>query len=153
MLSVCKGLDVVKISSFHGILSHAIHHMLYIKIKFWFCVLWIQANTLRGLMNEIICFVIVFSSLAPILSLFLTHRSLFLLSSLNIWWSRIPCISSFWTLGLPEGVLSNPPCPLVRPSVCGPSWNISRDRSLVFSNFGPPTFGRKGSYKITPVVS
>ena len=46
----------------------------------------------------------------------------------------------FWTPGLPEGVLSNPPCPLVRPSV---RWSVRpwsilkylRDRSLVFSNY------------------
>ena len=39
--------------------------------------------------------------------------------------------------------------PLVRLFV----FTYLRDRPLVFSNFGPPTFGRKGSYKIAPVVS
>ena len=33
-------------------------------------------------------------------------------------------IDSFWTPGLPEGVLSNRPCPLVRWSVFRPSLNI-----------------------------
>ena len=31
----------------------------------------------------------------------------------------------FWTPGLPEGVLSNRPCPLVRPWSVRPSLNIS----------------------------
>ena len=52
-------------------------------------------------------------------------------------------MGTYWTPGLPEGVLSNRPCPsvclCVRPSVC-PSVRVSvfeylRDRSLVFSNF------------------
>ena len=46
-------------------------------------------------------------------------------------------VGYFRTLGLPEGVLSNRPCPLVRPLVRGP-WSVFkylRDRSLVFSNF------------------
>ena len=62
-----------------------------------------------------------------------------------LWWIQLCgfyCIlflfghKSFWTPGLPEGVLSNRSCPslrgpLVRPSV----FKYLRDRSLVFSNF------------------
>ena len=62
----------------------------------------------------------------------------------------------FWTPGLPEGVLSNRPCPLVRPlvrpwSVRGPSvFRYLRDCSLVFSNFGPQVLP-KGSLVIALV--
>ena len=57
-------------------------------------------------------------------------------------------INIFW-VNL-DRVHGNRPCLLV-----GLSLNIvyCRKRSLVFPNFGPPTLDRKGSYKITPVVS
>ena len=55
-------------------------------------------------------------------------------------------IKSFMDLGLSKGVLGNH-SPSISSSI------HLEDCSLVFSDFGPPTFGRKGSYKITPVVS
>ena len=41
----------------------------------------------------------------------------------------------FWTLGLPEGVLSNRPYPCVCVSVCPSVFKYLRDRSLVFPSF------------------
>ena len=43
---------------------------------------------------------------------------------------HIQSVFSFWTLGLPEGVLSNHPC---GQSVCPSVFRYLRDRSLVFS--------------------
>ena len=44
--------------------------------------------------------------------------------------------NTFWTLGLPEGVLSNQPCPSVRWSVC-PSLNISETAHCFFLILDP----------------
>ena len=58
----------------------------------------------------------------------------------------------FWTPGLPEGVLSNPPCPLVRPSVRwsvrGPSVNISETIHWFFLIFCMKLEHHKGT-KVT----
>ena len=56
----------------------------------------------------------------------------------------------FWTLGLPEVVLSNRPCPLVRPSICWFVRKYLRDCSLVFLIFCMKLGYRKGAKGTEP---
>ena len=70
-------------------------------------------------------------------SLYQNHISLQLYIRMDFLIAKLKKVMAyiFWTPGLPEGVLSNRPCPSVRPSVCVSVLKYLRDRSLVFSHF------------------
>ena len=50
-------------------------------------------------------------------------------------WLFVYSVCFFWTLDLPEGILSNRPCPCVGVFVCVSIIKYLRDRSLFFSIF------------------
>ena len=93
----------------------------------------------------------VFNYILPLKTPFYSRSSVGKLLAQKVFMTQLP----FWTPGLPEGVVSNRPCPLVRPSVgpsVGPSLNISETVHWFFPIFCIKLEHHKGTKVTEPDV-